>query len=381
MALRWLEGWEASVNMTHLARIYATATGSLIQEDGANEDAGEAVSSGTALFETPPLVGSPADSWIIGLAFRPDDTTTINNGNVPYVGLSNSDGEQIRFEFLMDNPSSSKPGGNAYKIRVMRGATELASSVQKFQLGAGTVDELWVYFEFKVTIDDSTGSFEGRYSFCRKPSMGQNNALSWDAANTSVDTKNQSSAGADRFTLSMVTGSGSDTCATDDIYVCDSSGSKNNDYLGRVVIIDQKPAGDGDTTDWVLAGGASSTQQAWDEGVTAASDDLRVTSDTTSDVHLATVDPLTILLGANTVIVGIRHDIVARMETTGDLDILHMFRKTTGTPAETDAGDALNVDSTTYKGHAVVLEDDPNTATDWDLADMNSYQYGVANAG
>ena len=80
-------------------------------------------------------------------------------------------------------------------------------------------------------------------------------------------------------------------------------------------------------------------------------------------------------------IVGVRQDIHARMETTGDLDVAHMFRKTTGTPAETDAGTDLNVSSTAYDGDALVLEDDPNTATDWDAADLDSYEHGVRNDG
>ena len=49
--------------------------------------------------------------------------------------------------------------------------------------------------------------------------------------------------------------------------------------------------------------------------------------------------------------------------------------------AQTDAGTDLNVNSTSYEGSSAVLEDDPNTATDWDIADMDSYQYGVRNDG
>lgn len=379
MALRWIEGWEgATTAVTHHARLYPVFTGTFSAEDGASEDAGEAVSGGDAVMTTPVLVVAPENSWILGIAFRPDHATAINNPDIPYVAFENSDGEQIRFEFVDADPASSKPGGQYYKIRAMRGVTELASTNERFLLG--TVDENWIFFEFKVTIHDSTGSFEGRYSPCRKTALGRDIALTWDAATSGIDTQNQSSAGADRFTLSMDTGNLGNPVATDDIYVCDSTGAKNNDYLGRILIEGQKPAGDGDTTDWVLAD-AASTQQAWDESTTTTDDDARVTSDTPTDVHLATVDPLVVITGVNSNVIGVRHDIIAHMETSGDFDIAHMFRKTTGTPAETDAGVDLNVASTTYEGSAAVLEDDPNTATDWDVADLNSYQYGVRNDG
>jgi len=381
MALRWLEGWETcTTEEIHLARIYEVLSGTVgLAIDGANEDAGEAISSGLLEVTTYPLVGSVQNSWIIGLAFRANDAVQINNTAIPYVAIANGDGEQVRFEFVDADPTSSKPGGNYYKIRVMRGATELASCDQRFHVSVEVED--WIYFEFKVTIDNSSGSFAGRWQYARKPAsnVGAPFTLTWDAASSSVDTQEQTSTGGDRFTLSMNSGSASDAVATDDIYVADSTGSKNNDYIGKIIIEAQKPSGDGNTTDWQLAD-AASTQVAWDETTTAVDDDARVMSDTTSQVHLATVDALVAMTGANTTIVGIRNDIIAHMETSGDLDIAHIWRKTTGTPAETNSG-SVNVDSTTYRGSSVVLEDDPNTATDWDIADLNSYQYGVRNDG
>jgi hypothetical protein len=80
-------------------------------------------------------------------------------------------------------------------------------------------------------------------------------------------------------------------------------------------------------------------------------------------------------------IIGVRMDLHARMETTGDLDIGFMWRKTTGTPAQTEFGTALNVDSTTMEAQAVIAEDDPNTLADWIFADLDSIQLGVVNNG
>lgn len=383
MALRWIEGWEgSSTNLTHHGRLYASVSGSnVLDEDGASEVAGEAISSTDLVFTTPVLVGSPENSWIIGLAFRPDNSANVDGTAIPYVAVANTDGEQIRFEFT-DDDGATKPGGNYYKIRVMRGATELASCTTRFDFG--NQFEPWVYFEFKATIDNTTGSFAGRYQYIGKSSRNNGGAggyttLAWSASNTNVDTQNQSSTGADRFVLSMNCGTGGARVATDDIYVADSTGTKNNDYIGRIIIEAQKPAGDGTTVQWTLAD-ATSTQDAWDENPNTSDDDGRVTSDTSGQIHLATVDPLVYLTGANTTIVGVRMDVIAHMETAGDLDIAHMWRKTTGTPAQTNSG-TKNYSSTSYEGNPVVLETDPNTATDWDIADLNSYQYGVRNDG
>lgn len=389
MALKWFEGWEGATNLpTHHARIYATATGSVTPVNGASVEADEAVSSDDAVFVTPDF-GAVQNSWILGVAFRAVDIVEIEDGSAAYLAMGNTDGEQVRFEFAdVTLGGPAKPGAAYYKIRVMRGSTELASSDQVFLLG-NNADEQWIYFEFKCTIDNSTGSFEGRFQYIRKGSLnnagaGGTTALTWDAASSSIDSQEQTSTGADRFTISMDTGNTSDPVAMDDIYCCDSTGSINNDYLGKLIVQGQKPVntggGDGDTVEWVLAGGATSTFDAWFESLSAVEDDERVTSEVATDIHLCVVEPLTVLTNPNGTIVGMRLDTVQHMETAGDVDIAQMWRKTTATAGETNSG-TINVATTAYEGLTTVLELDPNTVVAWDQADLDSYQYGVRNDG
>jgi hypothetical protein len=280
----------------------------------------------------------------------------------------------------------------------MRGTTELASTVQHFPVRAESINDYgWMFFEFKITISDTVGSIEGRYHYINKPSLnpsGAYTAFTWDAATTSLDTQEQTSTGGNRIEVSWDTGDSNEEVVFDDMYFCDSTGSKNNDYLGKCAIVPQKPwdtgggtSGDGDTVDWVLAGGATDTHDALDEVPSTINDDDRLTSEVLDAVHLHVVDTLlpvaanALNIGANATIIGIRHDYHAKMETTGDLDIIHYMRKTTGTPAETEVGTAKNFNSTTMGASSVILEDDPNTATDWVYADMDSYQYGFKNKG
>lgn len=385
MALRWIEGWEAVTAKTGLERLYTYTGGALAAEAGANDPLQSAVSSDEAVLTTPVLTSPVQNSWIIGVAFRSDSISTIDEGSIPYVALGNTDGEQIRLEFLEWSPSSAKPGGVYYRIRAMRGATILATSDMKWPLAPASA-ESWIFFEFKVTIDNSVGSIAGRFTYMTKQNLNPSGAptvLTWDNSVTSIDTQNQTSAGADRFTVSFDTGNGGDAVAFDDIYVMDSTGSVNNDWVGKIIVepqsIPSAGGGDGNTVDWDLTGGATSTEDAWQDTLVVVNDDKRVISDVTSEVHLAVVDPLKNAL--NSTIVGVRQDAHIRMETTGDLDIAHRYRKTTATPAETTAGPNRNVTSTTVVGDAHVTELDPNTSLAWVVADLNSYEHGVINNG
>lgn len=374
MALKWIEGWEAFTNSTVAGYIYngAAQSGTLTGVDGAEIDIDEAASSTSASVTSPVIAAATQNSWIIGFAFRGsrDDNFTGN----PYVALQNTDGEQIRLEFFDDDPANTKPGGSYYNVRLMRGVTELAATDIGFWMDNS--DEAWIYFEFKITISDTVGSVEGRYSYMRKPSVqAAPITLSWDATTTNLDTQNQTSTGADRIEIVW------NNNVYDDMYFCDSTGSKNNDYLGRIVIKPQKPSGDGATVDWALAGGASSTQNAWDETAASVSNDARLSSDTLNEVHLAAVNALAADVASGATVVGLRQDLIARMETTGNLDLKHRYRKTTATAGETDGASTPNFNTTSYDGSAEVTEDDPNTAVTWVRADLDSYQHGCKNAG
>lgn len=394
MALRWIEGFDRNIDVEALARVYTGANTSmptdLVAETAAELRPGVILEkSGTdddAVLHTPVLVASPENTWIIGFAFRPDDTNSINTGSsFPYVSLRNTDGEQIRVEFVEDFPSSAKPLGLYYKLRIMRGVTEIASSDQKFEMSFPNSIPHWIYFQFKITLNNTTGSVEGRYQFINKstrnPSAGGHAVLTWDASVSGIDTQEQSSTGADSFQMSFDTG-GVDPVAFDDMYVCDGSGAKNNDFLGRCFVgqtdVTTTGGGAGATTDWALVT-AASTEDAWSEPANNIENDKRLTSDTVAQIHLAAMDTLVSMDDAT--IIGVRMDVHGRMETSGSLAIGFMWRKTTVTAAQIEFGTPLTVSSTSMEAASVIAEDDPNTLTDWLFADLDTYQFGVKNNG
>lgn len=353
---------------------------------GANFD--YAGSDDEALLHTPDLVVSPTNSWIVGFAFRADDTTNLATGLVaPHIAFRNTDGEQCRIELYEFVPTSTKPGGLLYfGWKLMRGTTEIARTDQVF-VASLIDDRTWTYFQFKVTIDNSAGSIEGNFRYLkttRNPTTGFE-TFTWDNTVTSLDTQEQTSTGADSMVISFDTGTIGDRVAYDDLYLCDSTGSKNNDYLGRCFVSPQKitttSGGDGDTADWALVT-ATDTEDAWQETTLVTENDDRLTSDVTSQIHLAQMG------GANAfgdmddaTIIGVRLDLHARMETTGSLSMGFMWRKTTATAAQIEFGTAFTVSSTTMTANVAIAENDPNTLTDWVFADLDTIQMGAINKG
>jgi len=413
MALRWIEGFDNHGYITLLERVYTGANTSVPNSMSAGEVAERRTTdtaynfndvsgaSGVNILHTPTLVASVQNTWIVGFAFIPGDSVSINTPDIPYIALGNSSGEQIRIEFLEVTGLTFRPGADKrWRFRIMRGVTEIASSVEHFGHNIAdvstTVPQNWMYFQFKITIDNAAGSVEGRYQWVQKGSRNDPTniyrTLTWDAAVTSVDTQNQATTGADDFTISFDTGSNSDQVKFDDLYVCDSTGTKNNDFLGRCFaqtrVMPSGVTSDGDTTDWAFVS-ATDTDDAFDENRStnpaSGGDDRRITSDTIGQIHLGHWDPYPSNTIADAIesatIIGVRMDIQGRMETSGDIDIVPMVRKTTATAAEIAVGSGFNVSSTTTTAHVEIMEDDPNTLTDWTYIDLNTTQFGVKNAG
>lgn len=374
MALRWLEAFQGSRNATIFSRLYTSVSGTLgsnfVDEFGRSQ-----FGSATLTATTPALVGSVQNTWIIGFGFQVSSGSLADAPSAfPFISLRDSVGEQLRCEIVADNASPAKPGGFYYKIRVMRGATELARTVQRFD---GNISaEHRTYFDFRAVVRTSTnGSFTLQY----RTFKGASATATWSAANTGINTANQGTDGSDRSQISWNTGTGAAQVSFSDIYLCDNTGAKNNAELGPLYSEGLKPAGNGSTLQWTLAGTAVSIEDALNEAVATQNtteDDRRITSDTVGDISLATMTDLSALVRAASTFIGMQVDLYGKMETVGSRDVQFFYRKTTGSPAQTGGG-ILDLDSTTIVGEADVQENDPNTGTNWVLADINGIQLGV----
>lgn len=370
MTLRHLDGFEGQRDVALFARSYASTSGTIASQSG--QRIGNAIASNNLVVRTFDLLDGGADQnvWVIGFAFRATSTGWSNSATThPYFAFRNAGGEQIRLEIA---PSvQSFPGGSNYKIRVVRGSTTLATSVQTFN--GANADGSWTYFEFKVTVRTSTnGSFSARYH----DKKNRNQTVTWDAANTGVNTANQGADGADRAEMSL-SNNNTVTLALDNVYILDGAGSVNNDMIGEVEIEAMDVSSNGDTVQWLTNGGAASLEDAWNESAivqSTAEDDSRVSSYSVGQISLATLTNPVFL--RNVAIVGTQMRVFARMEASGTRDIQHFYRKTTGTPAQVGTK-ITTLSSTTIVCSTDTRETDPNTSAAWVVADLDGLQVGV----
>lgn len=370
MTLRHVEGFEGQRDEDLFARAYASTSGTIATQSG--QRIGNAIASNSVVLRTFDLLDGGADqnTWVIGFAFRATSTGWSNSATThPYFAFRNASGEQIRLEIA---PSvQSFPGGSNYKLRVVRGSTTLATSVQTFN--GANADGAWTYFEFKVVVRTSTnGSFSVRYH----DKKNRNQTVTWDAANTGVNTADQGADGADRAEMSL-SNNNTVTLALDNVYILDGAGSVNNDMIGEVEIEAMDVSGNGDTNEWVLNGGAASLEDAWNESAivqSVAEDDSRVSSSVVGDISLATLGNPTYL--RNVTIVGTQMRLFCRMEASGTRDIQHFYRKTTGTPAQVGTK-ITTLSSTSIVCSTDTQETDPNTAAAWNSTDLDGLQIGV----
>lgn len=380
MTLRWIEGFSASYDEVLLERLYDSigASNSVAVEAGVDGVSSGAVVSDDLHLRTKALVGSVSNEWVLGFAFRTD----IEQDDITGAGvaLHNSTGEQLRVETVGETLASSKPGGTYYRWRVVRGATVLATSNELFE--ALDNDAGWYFFEFKATVANSGGQFEMRY---RKRLGGGSTfqTVTWDSASTGLDTQNQATSGVDRVSIcwDTTTGGIARNVVFDEFYALDTLGATNNDYLGGMVIEALSPAADGAQLDWVLAGGASDIEDAWNESPGTFNDDKRVTSDTTNDITLADMSGMT-LIQDSTPISCVRFDLHGRMESaTGSLSLFPRYRTAAGTQGDAAGADNFTVANTTPAAGSFVLEQQPVDSVAWTKTELDSGQWGVRNGG
>jgi hypothetical protein len=266
--------------------------------------------------------------------------------------------ELCTFEIVMET-ESNKPEGGGYRVRISKGGTPIATSVQRWPSYQD-----WVYHEIKVTFSATVGTFEGRYT------RGHSNAptaYTWNAGTTGLDLGAGPCSTLGVTLLSTGTGVG-----LDDLYLAD-------DYLhtGPIHIIGQWPVIAGAVEEWTPTG-AASTQAALGTGLSKTIDEGRIVSPVNGDQTLVTLTARESLFTAGATILAVVGRVVARMDTAGgDLDVALLWRN----GATTVDTSVKNFTTQDWEPHEELLEDDPTTAVPWVFADWDGLQLGVENQG
>lgn len=333
MALKWLEGFEIGRMQTELQDKYDVYAGPA-NSAYAGRLAGNA---GKPTYLTTPSLGS-FSTWITGFGFN-----RVNSGSHYYMDIYSGASRQFTIQFY------SNGYGTNYNIKLLRGTTVLATGTTDLEFAT------WYYIELKVVIDPSTGSYDLRI----------NEAAEMSA--TGVNTAESGSANADVFHLRNSFGQ-----TIDDWYICDSSGSTNNDFLGDCQIEGIHPNGAGDRTEW-SAQPAGNNYQRVDDPQNAYSTTDYVYDDVAAQGDLYEFQDPGAITGS---ILGIGIINFAALDAAGSRVVRNIF-KTDGGGTEYDLTGSFTIASTDPAGFMKIEELNPDTAIAWTESDLQNGQFGV----
>lgn len=232
-------------------------------------------------------------------------------------------------------------------VSVLRNTTVLASSAAGVITASG-----YCYLELKAVINDSTGTYEVRINGA--------NVLSASGA----DTRNGGTGVVTVVAIKFArTGQ-----IFDDLYICDSAGSDNNDFLGDRRVDAYYPNGNGNSSQMV-GSDADSTDNYLLVDESAPNDD---TDYVQSDV-VGNKDTYSFQNMAHTPasISGVMIVMNAKKDDAGSRSICSVTRS-----GGTDYDASTHALSTSYTYYKDIRESDPATSTAWTQSGFNNAEHG-----
>lgn len=336
MTLLFMDGFDHYNDTIELTKKWTAQTSTAIMTTGSRFGTGyHLLCPNSACFAKKFFVSEP-QTVVVGSAFKTD---VLNGGTI--FNLEDTGTVQI---ILSENSNG--------ELEIYRGwyTTLLETSVQTISQG------VWYYIELKATIDNSAGAYEVRV-----------NGETW-LQDSGVDT--QTSANAYMDYLSIYCAGNFKNHRFDDIYVLDTNGTENNDFLGDVRVETIRPAGAGNETDWTPSTGAN-----W-ENV----DDVHPDDDSTYNYvgsgagfpqnDLYTLDNLTTTLGE---IYAVQINSYTRKDDAGSVGLANILR----TGGTTYSGIGIESMGDTYDFQSDIVEKNPDTSSQWTVAEINSLETGI----
>lgn len=300
----------------------------------ANPFGGPAVvlASGGALAKT---FGTGQATWIAGMRFMLNSvgaaTTLIELADA-------ASGAQVDVRFT-----------TAGQLQVTRNGTVLATSS-----AAVILSNTWYHLAFKSLISATVGTYAVRLNGVAPAGLpdgsGQN-------------TKAQTAATAD--TIRFKGSTGATNCTACDFYICDTTGSVNNDFLGDVRVTLLLPSGAGTYTEWTPLSGANYTNV--DETAFNGDTDYNYSGTVNQRDTYAMQD-----LASGYAVKAVQVVMAARKDDAGSRSIATLVRQ-----GSTDVvGTTVNLlDS--YSFYTQPYDQDPSDSTAWTAAKVNSLEAGA----
>lgn len=238
-------------------------------------------------------------------------------------------------------------------LTATRNGTSLGSSSNA--LSAGT----YYFIEVKVTISDAAGVVELRVN---------GSSTGWIAL-TSVDTRNGGNASANVIQILGAGTSENVTFDVDDLTICDTSGSTNNDFLGDVRVDCYHPDGNGNSSQLTGSDANSTDNYLLVDDTTPDDDTTYVESSTAAQKDTYAFPAMSHTPSS---VFGLQVSMMSKKDDAGARSIASVIRS-----GGSDTDGTSQALSTSYVNYVQISETDPNTAAAWTKTGFGNAEFGV----
>lgn len=233
-------------------------------------------------------------------------------------------------------------------IAVYRGATTL---IAESAIGLITTDT-WFYFEIKVLFSQTVGTVEVR--------INGSTVISETGLDTCATTN-------ESITETRIW-SNSGFVYPDDFYICDTTGTENNDFLGDISITTHYPTSDGNSSDFTPSTGTDHY---------ALVDEPQLIDDTdhneSSTVGHKDLYGVTTCAGTGTIL-AVQVTAAVKNTDTGTMNVRNICRSG-ATPTDNEGSNFTL--SQTMKGSMAVWEKEPTDDVAWTATNFNAAEFGL----
>lgn len=342
MALLFMEGFDWSSTGSELSKRWSNNGVDAVNEGrGGNNavvmDRQTAGSQGGYLWKVLPSSG---DTIIVGAAVYVNGNST---GGLSSQMIGIGEGTTVAHSAIAID-------GNGYIIFKVGDVTVYTSN-ERCPVGE------WHYLELKAKIHSSTG-----YAIVRKNEKEIINL-------TNINTRNGGTGTPNSIFLHVAWNLfNNDTFRADDIYVCDTTGSNNNSFLGDVSVKLLRPTEDSTPLTWTPSTGTSHFEMINDNPYSAA--DYITGTTNIGDRDTFGLEDLT---STPAIIYGIGLTTIADKTDSGDASLKHFV--TSSSQEFLSSATTLSFGSTNTLND--IIETDPNTGSLWTKANLNNAKVGV----
>ena len=278
--------------------------------------------------------------------------------------------------FLLEPESTSSTAGEDEILQLLDGAATVhvtltwSSQDQLLRVYRGTqtgsllatssqslAPLTWAFVEMKATVADSSGLVEVR--------LDGTQVLSFTGDTRNVGTAEIATV---RFSNHYISSGNRHQLRFDDVYLCDASGSRNNDFLGDVRVVTLRPNADTAQADFTPSAGSTHYSLVAE----APDDDGDATYVESGTVGHKDLYGYQDLIGTPAAIMAVQLATVARKDDAGSRSLRGVLKSGT-----TTANGATRVLGSSYALYDDRFEVDPATGTAWTKGGIDALEAGV----